>query len=181
MSRSRSSEQTAPVTETLGINEIKPYWRNPRVIPDEAVEAVKASIEEFGYVQPIVVDSKGVIVIGHTRYIALRRMGATQVEVVRASLSERQAKELRIIDNRSAEFSSWDYIKLTEELDEAQSATLRMLYPDVNAADVPRDDPFITTPAETGTSAVDLICPSCFHEWEQPVTREQIFEGKVTL
>lgn len=179
MSLSPSSSRTV----SRSIDAIRPYWRNPRVIPDDAVEAVRSSIEEFGYVQPIVVDKDGIIVIGHTRYVALRRMGVTEVDVIEADLDDRQAKELRIIDNRSAEFSSWDYLKLTEELENHSSVTLASLYPEGDPADFAEGevDMFASvSDPQSGDVEVEFICPSCFHEWRQTVTREQVFEGKVS-
>lgn len=164
------------------IDNIRPYWRNPRNIPDEAVEAVRKSIEEFGYVQPIVVDSKNVIIIGHTRYIAMRRMGVDSIDVIKATdLTDRQAKELRIIDNRSSEFSSWDYTKLLEEVQKSESSFLSDLFPELTASDVLDDGGWeiAAEGATTSDKTLEFICPQCFHEWEQVVTREQIFDGKV--
>ena len=175
MKSSRSSE-----TVSIPLDEIKPYWRNPRVIPEEAVEAVQQSIQEFGYVQPIVVDGKGIIVIGHTRYVALRRLGEEKAEVIQADLTDRQAKELRIIDNRSAEFSTWDYLKLMDEIENSESESVLGLFPDMSVSDVHEPIEHVTEDRETGDEEIEFICPSCFFEWSQSVTRDQIFEGKVT-
>jgi len=62
------------------INSVQPYVRNPR-INDNAVDAVAASIREFGFRQPIVVDSDGVIIAGHVRYKAALKMGLSKVPV----------------------------------------------------------------------------------------------------
>src|SRR5713101_3918446 len=62
------------------ITSIRPYENNPR-INDAAVDAVAASIKEFGFRQPIVVDEEGVIVVGHTRYFAALQLGMTEVPV----------------------------------------------------------------------------------------------------
>lgn len=182
MKQSRSSESAlSEKAVKVRLDEVKPYWRNPRIIPEEAVEAVTKSIEEFGYVQPIVTDAKGIIVIGHTRYVALRRMGVEEVEVIKADLTDRQAKELRIIDNRSAEFSTWDYLKLMEEIERTESVSLSTLFPEIAVSDVSDKELFSeTSDPSTQDRLLDFICPSCFHEWEQKVTRDQIFEGKVT-
>ena len=63
------------------INSVTPYDRNPR-INDNAVDAVAASIREFGFRQPIVVDAEGVIIVGHTRYKAAVKLGLQNVPVV---------------------------------------------------------------------------------------------------
>lgn len=168
-------------TVTLSIDEVRPYWRNPRIITDEAVDAVRSSIEEYGYIQPIVVDAKNVIVVGHVRYVALRRMGVETVEVVKTKLTDREAKELRIIDNRSSEFSSWDYAKLMEEVEKAGSVLVDDLFPEASPDDFEDDGrEWVLGDSETQDGEIEFICPSCFHEWEQTVTREQIMEGKVT-
>lgn len=169
-------------TKTVNIDRIKPYWRNPRIIPEEAVEAVQRSIETFGYMQPIVVDEAGVIIAGHTRYVAMRRMGVKEVEVIEAELSAREAKELRIIDNRSAEFSSWDYVKLLTEMKETGSDYLKNLFPEYSAETIleQNEGTEVVVDATTTTDKVlEFVCPHCFHDWEQMVTRDEIFNGKV--
>ena len=67
--------------ETRKLTEIKPYPNNPRK-NDQAVEAVSESIRQCGYVAPIIVDEDGVILAGHTRYKALKRLSYTEAEVV---------------------------------------------------------------------------------------------------
>lgn len=105
--------------EKVHIDAIKPYWRNPR-INDKAVDAVKASIKEYGYNQPIVIDPEGIIVVGHTRYKALRQLGYTQLEVVRVNLSKQEAQAYRIADNKTNDLSEWDYDALMFELREIE-------------------------------------------------------------
>tara|TARA_R100000808_G_scaffold512_3_gene2714 strand:+ start:6799 stop:7419 length:621 start_codon:yes stop_codon:yes gene_type:complete len=101
----------------VDIGDIKPYGKNPRKIPADAVDAVKESIKEFGYAVPIVVDSDMVIVTGHTRYKALQDMKVPKVSVMVAShLSEAQAKEFRIADNKVSEVASWDKELLVPEI-----------------------------------------------------------------
>ncbi len=98
------------------IDDVKPYERNPR-INDAAVEAVAASIREFGFRKPIVVDSDGVIVCGHTCLRAAKSLGLKKVPVhVAADLTEAQVKAFRLADNRTAELAEWDYDLLPLEL-----------------------------------------------------------------
>jgi DNA modification methylase len=98
------------------IEQIRPYEQNPRV-NDESVEAVAASIREFGWRQPIVVDAEGVIIVGHARWKAAQRLGVTEVPVhVAADLPAEKARAYRIADNQTAALSDWDYEKLTTEL-----------------------------------------------------------------
>ncbi|ADV63019.1 ParB domain protein nuclease [Isosphaera pallida ATCC 43644] len=106
--------------ELRKLSEIKPYPNNPR-LNDDAVEAVAASIREFGFRQPIVVDAEGVIVVGHTRYKAALKLGLEMVPVhVATDLTPEQIKAYRIADNKSAELSDWDYDLLPVELGELQ-------------------------------------------------------------
>lgn len=99
------------------VNDVIPYENNPRV-NDKAVEAVAASLKEFGFKQPIVVDSSGVIVVGHTRLKAAKLLGMSKVPVVVADdLTDEQIREYRLADNKTAELSEWDFGKLQEEMD----------------------------------------------------------------
>jgi DNA modification methylase len=102
--------------EMRPIDSIRPYEHNPR-INDAAVDAVIASIREFGWQQPIVVDEDGVILAGHTRYKAALKMGLDEVPVhVAVGLTPAQAKAYRIADNQTATMSSWDDDRLPLEL-----------------------------------------------------------------
>ena len=102
--------------ESRSIREIKPYERNPRS-NDGAVDAVAASIKEFGWQQPIVVDKDGVIIDGHTRYKAAKKLGLKEVPVVVAeNLTEEQVKAYRLADNKTGELAEWDFSALEEEL-----------------------------------------------------------------
>lgn len=99
------------------IDEIKPYDRNPRIIPQAAVDAVAKSIQAFGFRQPIVVDGNGVILAGHTRYRAALQLGLFEVPVVwQTDISAIQAQGYRIADNKTAELSAWDRDALDTEV-----------------------------------------------------------------
>lgn len=93
----------------LKMSDIRPYENNPR-FNDDAVEAVANSIQEFGFKQPIVVDSEGVIIVGHTRYKAAQELGLETVPVLVADdLTEDQVKAYRLADNKVGELATWDY------------------------------------------------------------------------
>ncbi len=107
--------------ELRAISSIYPYAQNPRSNED-AVEAVAASIREFGFRQPIVVDPDGVIICGHTRYKAALKLGLQQAPVhVAHDLSSEQIKAYRIADNKTAELSEWNYDLLPLELADLQA------------------------------------------------------------
>ena len=102
--------------ELWPLSQVKPYPNNPR-LNDDVVEAVAASLREFGFRQPIVVDAEGVIVVGHTRYKAALKLGLEKVPVhVAKDLTPEQARAYRIADNKSAELSDWNYDLLPIEL-----------------------------------------------------------------
>lgn len=106
--------------ETVNIETIIPYARNPR-INDEAVSGVAASIKEFGFQQPIVVDGDNAIIAGHTRYKAAQRLGLKKVPVVKAdNLTPQQVKAYRILDNKLGEKASWETELLAAELDDLE-------------------------------------------------------------
>ncbi len=107
--------------ELWDIERVKPYANNPRHNED-AVDAVAASLREFGFRQPIVVDGEGVIVVGHTRYKAAQKLGLERVPVhVATDLTPEQIRAYRIADNKSAELSDWNYDLLPIELGELKA------------------------------------------------------------
>lgn len=100
----------------IDINEIKPYKDNPREISQEAVKKVKNSISEFGNNQPIVIDQNNVIVVGHTRWKALKQLNKTKAFVIKKEFDKNKAVAYRIMDNRSGAESKWDKQLLMSEL-----------------------------------------------------------------
>ena len=163
----------------LKLDDIRPYWRNPRKISEDAIASVARSIAEFGYNQPIVVDSEYVIVIGHTRYAALRQLGEDEIDVqVVSHLTPDQITELRVVDNRTSEYSTWDYGQLSDELVDLDSALLNAMFPEVILTEDPdAEQSFTVTAASTETT---FICPSCFHEWAQKIDRDEVMAGRIT-
>ena len=102
----------------LSPGELTPYPANAKKHPDEQVDHIANSIREFGFRQPIVVDADNVVVIGHGRLMAARKLGLESVPVVRADdLTDEQIKALRLADNKTNE-SEWDFAALEAELAE---------------------------------------------------------------
>jgi DNA modification methylase len=113
---------TALQIEMWPLDRVRPYENNPRN-NDKAVDAVAASIKEFGFSQPIVVDSDSVIIVGHTRLKAAQKLGLDRVPVVVAShLTPEQVRAYRIADNKTAEIAEWNYDLLPIELSALQEA-----------------------------------------------------------
>lgn len=102
----------------IGVNEITPYENNPR-INDKAVKGVANSIREFGFRSPIILDKNHVVICGHTRLKAAKKLGLEKVPCIVANdLTDEQVKALRLADNKVAEKAEWDEDALMEELDE---------------------------------------------------------------
>lgn len=102
--------------ETRKIKDIHPYPGNPRINRD-AVQPVMESIQKDGYRARIIVDANGVIIAGHTRFAAIKKLGWKEVEVwVADDMTEEQVRDYRIRDNYTAEFAEWDFDQLEREI-----------------------------------------------------------------
>ncbi len=99
----------------IKLDEITPYWRNPRV-NDDTVPALVKSIERYGFRVPITLDKDNVIINGHTRFKAVRELGWDEVPCVVADISETKAREFRIIDNKIHDITEWNKEELDNEL-----------------------------------------------------------------
>lgn len=107
----------------LPLTDITPYWRNPRV-HDKTIPALVKSIERYGFNVPLLVDEDHVIVAGHARFKAVQALGFTKVPcVVVTHLSPKEIQELRLLDNRVQEFSTWDRKKLITSLQDIVSGS----------------------------------------------------------
>ena len=136
------------------LSEIRPYENNPR-INDDAVDDVAESIRQCTYIAPIVIDEDGVILAGHTRYKALRKLGYEECDVIVVSgLSEEQKKKYRLYDNKTAEFASWDQKKLSEELSDVDFCGYDFGQPELAFAD------------EAGGGHRTKTCPCCGEVFE---------------
>lgn len=108
--------------ELRDVADVHPYPNNPRV-NDSGVDAVAASLRKFGFRQPIVVDSDGVIICGHTRFKAAQKLGLDKVPVhVAVDLTPDQIRAYRIADNQTATLSEWNFDLLPIELNELRAA-----------------------------------------------------------
>lgn len=97
------------------INDLQMYENNPRKNSD-AVQYVANSITQFGFRNPIIIDKDNVIVCGHTRYKAARRLKMAKVPCIMADdLTEDQIRAFRLADNKVAEMATWDYDRLEQE------------------------------------------------------------------
>lgn len=103
----------------MPITDVRPAERNPRRIPPTAVDIVAKSLQRFGWQQPLVVDKNNVLIAGHTRLLASKQLGLTEVPVIVAEqLTPAEADAFRIADNRTHDFTMWDFPELVQQLDE---------------------------------------------------------------
>ena len=101
----------------VNLDQVIPYENNPRK-NTKAVGVVADSIAQTGYNNPIIVDENMVILAGHTRLQSLKKLGIKVEEVLQVTgLSEEQKRKYRLLDNKTSEYASWDYVALMEEMD----------------------------------------------------------------
>ena len=156
--------------EQRPIDNIRPYEGNPR-LNDAAVDAVADSIRQFGFRQPIVVDEDGVIVVGHTRWKAAKKLGLQTVPVhVAADLTPQQRRAYRLADNKTAERAEWDVELLPIELGELrdEGVDLKLLgFSDKELAEYLREfDTDLEDGEPGGEEAGEMVrCPKCGHEF----------------
>lgn len=148
---------------TLALKDIIPYERNPRK-NDAAVDDVAESIRQVGYRQRIIVDENNVILAGHTRWKALKKLGWKEAEVQRElDMTEEQKRKYRLLDNKVSEKSGWDYELLEWEMEDLDFEGYDFgfdTFEDVNV-----DDLFVEAePKEKEKKKV--TCPHCGEEFE---------------
>jgi ParB-like chromosome segregation protein Spo0J len=104
--------------QLLPVESIHPSPDNPRVITPRAVELVAKSLQRFGWQQPLVLDAEHTVIAGHTRLMAAKSLGLSSVPAVIASgLTPDEVRAYRIADNRTGDFTSWDFPELAAQLD----------------------------------------------------------------
>ena len=147
------------------IEDLVPYENNPRDIA-EAVDKVAASIQAFGFLVPIVIDENNVIVAGHTRLEAARKLGLKEVPTATADgLTEDEIKAYRLVDNRVSEMAVWDIPKLYDAIESiGDSLDMIQFGFDKLIPDPPKQR--LDTSMEFDTDdfsdeAFEYVCPEC--------------------
>lgn len=137
--------------QTIKLKNIYPYEHNVRK-NDNAVDSVVKSIEQCTYIAPIIVDENNVILAGHTRYKALKKLGRTECQcIVKNGLTEEQKKKYRLLDNKTSELSEWDFDLLSDELDGLDFGDLELdwgIEEETEQQEVVEDDYEIELPEE---------------------------------
>lgn len=145
--------------KTIPLSELKPYPNNPRK-NDEAVDAVAASIGEFGFKGTLVVDKDYTIIAGHTRYKAAQKLGITELPcIVADDLTDEQVKAFRLADNKTAELAGWDYEKLEQELADLDLDMSDFGFTEVDISSM--DDLFAPAEEKEPEEPKEIQCPHC--------------------
>ena len=145
-----------------------PFVGNPRKHPDDAVKKLVASIEHFGWTNPILLDQEGRVLAGHARLKAAGKVGLKQVPVIRLPLSGQDAELYVIADNKTAELTEWDWSKLgdlfatldTGELNlELSGFDMGEIEGLMNGLDNAKPEP------EVKGKGKEIECPECGHRF----------------
>ena len=152
----RKIEAGSPLKVTLrSLPQLLPYAKNARLHSPEQVAVLVRSIEEFGFINPVLVDDDGMIIAGHGRVLAAAKLGLTQVPtIILSHLTPAQVRAYRLMDNQSALRSTWD-----DDLLKIELADLKLLDFDLEL---------------TGFTDVDLEALLTEEEEAEPDTRAQL-------
>jgi len=153
----------------ISIDKIKPYGKNPRK-NDSAVEVCIKSIQEVGYISPIIVDENNVILAGHTRYKAVVKLGYQTVECLVITGAPASKKKLfRLLDNKIGEIATWDTELLFNELAELEDLNEFDLstynFPEINLDNF-FDKPEVSEETNDNKHEKTVKCPHCGKEFE---------------
>jgi len=162
------------VYKRVDINTLIPYARNSRTHSDNQVAQIAASIKEFGFINPVLVDGESGIIAGHGRVLAARKLGMTEVPVLEAShLSEAQKRAYIIADNKLALNAGWDIELLSIEFDELSNAGYDLA---LTGFDTDEIESFIMPDFQPGSEDEQgrldqlepklVTCPGCMREFD---------------
>lgn len=157
------------------IDEIRPFPGNPRKISERAVAKVAASIQNYGWRQPIVVDESGEIIVGHTRHRAAANLGLTHVPVhVATGMTPQEVRAYRLADNRTHDEAEWDIPALELELKALSDIDFDLALTGFDQQDWPQEPNFDPSPEPTSKPLDHLTefnCPACGHVFERGARR----------
>ena len=166
-----------PAYKTVSVSSLIPYARNSRTHSDAQVGQIAASIKEFGFLNPIIVDGESGIIAGHGRVLAAQKLGLAELPVIEAGhLSDTQRRAYIIADNKLAMNAGWDDEMLRVELDalgvdgfdleltgfsldEVQALSFDDEYPEQNPESSSKE-------IDTDEFAMDHACPKCGFEFD---------------
>jgi len=160
--------------DKIQITKISPYENNSRIHSDDQIKRIAKSIQEFGFLNPIILDNKNEIVAGHGRLMAAQLLGMTEVPVILAGhLTEDQKKAYVIADNKLALDSEWNIEMLKNEMDILRDQDFNLNLTGFSLEEIeqlffePNFEP-ATEDEQGDLSKIDakiVICPKCDHEF----------------
>ncbi len=161
--------------EQVAVESLIPYARNSRTHSDEQVAQIAASIKEFGWTNPILIDGESGIIAGHGRLLAARKLGMKEVPVIQLSgMTDTQKRAYIIADNKLALNAGWDEELLSLELGDLneQEFSMELLGFDANELNLAMGlgaDFMPGTEEDQGKldELAPIICPSCGHEFHK--------------
>ncbi len=184
----------ADKVERRSVKELIPYDRNPKLHPDDQIEQLANSIEQWGWTTPILVDEDGMVIAGHGRLFAADRLGLEEVPVMVASgWTEDQKRAYVIADNKLAENGGWDTGLYFSELKALQAADFDLtlagvdvdlsqfdyspnLAPDsawaevqdsdISSASSHLDDRIAKAGEDQSNRGTEVICPHCANSFK---------------
>lgn len=147
----------------IKVEDLIPYEKNPRKIPQSAIDDVRESIRQCGDLDPIEIDEENVILAGHTRRLAYLAEGIKEVDAIRyIGLTEKQKRKYRILANKTGERSGWDYELLDWELEDLDFEGYDFGF-DTDDLDLFADTEDLHDENYEPPENKELICPACGH------------------
>ena len=178
--RKASSNSGEQQVEQIPTAELVPYARNSRTHSDEQVAQIAASIREFGFCNPVLIDAEGTIIAGHGRVMAATRMKLETVPCLRLShLTDAQKRAYVLADNRIALSSGWDEAMLANELSDLHADEFDMALLGFDADELAKllefeikedEEPPESSSSEVDTDSFEMQCkcPRCQFEFDPP-------------
>ena len=164
-----------PTYKTIPVNDLIPYARNSRTHSDDQVTKIAASIKEFGFLNPVIVDGENGIVAGHGRVMAAKKLGMQELPVIEADhLTDAQRRAYVIADNRLALDSAWDIDLLKIELKDLDENgfDLKLTGFEIGELTSMFDEPDFAPGTEDDQGKLDqlepkmVVCPNCLEEFD---------------
>jgi ParB-like chromosome segregation protein Spo0J len=164
-----------PSIKTAQVADLIPYARNSRTHSEEQITKIAASIKEFGFLNPVIVDGENGIIAGHGRVMAAKKLGMIEVPAVEAShLTDAQRRAYVIADNRLALDSAWDIDLLKIELADLDSSGFNLAVTGFDIGELTSmfDEPDFTPGNEDDQGKLDqlepkmVLCPNCLEEFD---------------
>ena len=148
----------------MKVEELIPYINNPRN-NENAVDKVASSITEFGFKNPIVIDKNNIVINGHTRLLASKKLGLKEVPcIVADDLTEEQIKAFRLADNKVSEYAEWNFELLSEEMSDIDVDMSNFGFESLD--DISDEDFIKDTEITKDKEKKFITCPNCGMEFE---------------